>query len=124
MISLPYVKRVLAVMFVIALVGTIQGAQKPTPPASEVEILQPSAGAVVSESTNVSVRITPPEKTPLPSQVYAGIDGAPWVKLERSASEENLFSGSIDSRMDVIRQNHGRIETIDFMRAESDTHRS
>jgi len=81
----------------IVLSPTVLIAAKPEqPPASEVQILQPSAGAELAGAAEVRVKITPPERGKGPLTVFCGIGGAPWTKME-SAGQAGEWSAEIDT---------------------------
>ena len=90
-------------LFICALVFvacTTEGAIAQDHP--KVEILQPVGGEVLAGDVDVHVKchvhITPPADSSLPSSVYAGLGGPPWVRLER-VEESNEWKGDLDTTM-------------------------
>jgi len=74
------------------------GAQPPRPPAPKVEILAPAPGAELQRSVQVRVRITPPEGQKLPTTVFVGIDGPPWVQMTGN-EQTGQWAAELDSTL-------------------------
>ena len=88
---------VVAVLAIVAVtdLGVAAAAQK-RPPAPKVEILEPTAGSELVGTVSVRIRLTAPEGVTLPSAVYVGLGGQPWIETDK---RENEWAAKLDSTM-------------------------
>ncbi len=81
------------------LAAAVESAEVRTqPPATKVEILQPPAGQDVSGAVGARAKLTPPEDGRLPSSVWLGLGGPPWVEMKRS-EQTGEWSAQLDSSL-------------------------
>ncbi len=87
---------VLPVLVFCLAVPAIATAQQDEP-VCIVEILQPAAGAEVTGTIGVEVKVTALHGARLPSTAFVGLDGAPWRPMERAS--EGVWRGQVDTTM-------------------------
>ncbi len=97
MISFRMPLAILSLTWLMACAEILPGQEPPPKPV--VEILEPTANATIDETTLVNVKITPAVGGKVPSEVYVGLGGPPWIKLLARKTKENHFGRKIDTRM-------------------------
>jgi len=78
---------------VVPAVGTEQKKEEQHP---KIEIRQPQPDAQLSGNVELRLAVTKEDKEYVPGVVYAGLGGAPWIKLTRTEQE---WTGALDSTM-------------------------
>ena len=71
-------------------------AKKPPPPQAKLLLVSPKAQSSVSGPLTIQVQVEVPAGATEPKQMFAGLGGPPWVRLER---QNDLWQGKLDSTL-------------------------
>ena len=68
------------------------------PPGPKVEFLKPTPGQELTGTIDIHLKVTSQTGGGLPSSVYAGLGGAPWLQLEQ-VEGANEWTGQVDTTL-------------------------
>ncbi len=87
-----------AVATLLATIASGTAEARNRPPVPKVEFVQPAAGQTLNGVVDLQIKITAPEGSGLPSDVYACFSGVPWTKMERVA-DKGEWKAALDSTL-------------------------
>lgn len=77
---------------------TEKAKPKPKAPTAVIRWVEPTGSATLSGPVKVRIRIEAPQGAALPTIVYAGLGGPPWIKLS-PIEKTSEWTGTLDSSM-------------------------